>query len=158
MIKHTSPPPVEVVEKIGLSSKEEEKEKAIKIIEEKFKAFEERQEQDNQNPKSVKKKKSHFWSDFKVVFSLLILVGLAIAAVIVKVNQFINEPLIMQLKIRTLLSIRNYLHLFQVLVYNPQVGITFSETSNHSMLEQNKNSNQKYTGVGYIPDYDGYIS
>ena len=88
MIKHSSPPPVEDVEKIGLSTKEEEKEKAIKIIEEKLKAFEERQEQDNQNPKSVKKKTSHFWSDFKVVFSLLILVGLAIAAVIVKVNQF----------------------------------------------------------------------
>ena len=51
-----------------------------------------------------------------------------------------------------------YFCFFQVLVYNPQVGITFSETSNHSMLEQNKNSNQKYTGVGYIPDYDGYIS
>ena len=43
-------------------------------------------------------------------------------------------------------------------VLDPKNGVTFSETSNRTKVEQEKNSNQKYTGVGYIPDYDGYIS
>ena len=46
----------------------------------------------------------------------------------------------------------------QVYVFNPKLGITFSETSNQTELEQEKQSNQKYTGAGYIPDHDGYIS
>ena len=41
---------------------------------------------------------------------------------------------------------------------NPKLGITFSETSNITQLEQNKENNQKYTGGGFIPEYDGYIS
>ena len=48
--------------------------------------------------------------------------------------------------------------MLQVLVLDPKNGVTFSETSNRTKVEQEKNSNQKYTGVGYIPDYDGYIS
>ena len=48
--------------------------------------------------------------------------------------------------------------ILQVFVLDPKNGVTFSETSNRTKVEQEKNSNQKYTGVGYIPDYDGYIS
>ena len=84
-MKTLSPPPVEVTEP-SKSTKTEAKEKAIKIIEQKLKSFEEKKEQEeSQGSGTVKKKTSHFWSDFKVYFALTILLGLAIAAVIVKV-------------------------------------------------------------------------
>ena len=67
---------------------------------------------------------------------------------IYSINQ---DPLI------TSLSPSQY-YILQVFVLDPKNGVTFSETSNRTKVEQEKNSNQKYTGVGYIPDYDGYIS
>ena len=90
MNKTRSPPPVEDIE-ITKLSKTEAKEKAIKIIEQKLKSFEEKKEhEESQGPGTVKKKTSHFWSDFKVYFSLTILLGLAVAAVIVKVCRHLN--------------------------------------------------------------------
>ena len=90
-MKTLSPPPVEDVEKSNIS-KTEAKEKAIKIIEQKLKAFEEKKEhEDSQGQGTVKKKTSHFWSDFKVYLALTILLGLAIAAVIVKVRHQVLE-------------------------------------------------------------------
>merc|ERR1719195_1240203 len=108
-----------------VKTKEAEKERAIKIIEEKLE--EKKEHEAEANPKEKSKKTGHFWSDCKVYFALTILVLLALAAVLVK-----------------------------VFVLDPKNGVTFSETSNRTKVEQEKNSNQKYTGVGYIPDYDGY--
>ena len=42
----------------------------------------------------------------------------------------------------------------KVMVINPQNGVTFSEGSNKTKMEQEINSNQKYTGVGFLPGYD----
>merc|ERR1712025_1275490 len=77
----------------------------------------------------VGKKKSHFLSDLKVYVALTIIFLLAVGAVVVKIY-----------------------------VINPKLGITFSDNSNYTDLEQDKQSNQKYTGGGFIPEYDGYIS
>jgi len=116
-----------VVEEISNDSIE--KEQALKLIEEKLAKYQAKKDEENQGKDTVRKKSSHFWSDFKVYFALTVLVLLAVAAVIVKVY-----------------------------VFNPQLGITFTDTSNKTKMEQNKNSNQKYTGIGYLPDYDGYIA
>ena len=43
------------------------KEKALKLIEAKLKRFEEKKEQEATNTEVVQKKKSHFWSDLKVL-------------------------------------------------------------------------------------------
>ena len=40
-------------------------------------------------------------------------------------------------------------------VINPD---SLSDSSNTTDIEQNIESNQKYTGPGFIPEYDGYIS
>ena len=50
-----------------VKTKEAEKERAIKIIEEKLKKFEEKKEHEAEaNPKEKSKKTGHFWSDCKV--------------------------------------------------------------------------------------------
>ena len=73
---------------------------------------------------------------------------MAVGAVVVKV-------ILQQWSTHLSTAISTY---YQVYVINPKLGITFSETSNLTQLEQNKESNQKYTGGGFIPEYDGYIS
>ena len=40
------------------------------------------------------------------------------------------------------------------MVINPQNGVTFSDDSNQTKIYQEINSNQKYTGVGFLPGYD----
>ena len=148
-------------------SKEEAKAEAIRIIEEKLKNVEEKRVEEESregNNGFVGKKKSHFLSDLKVSYQLHLLPGqlklfiiqvyvaliiiflMAVGAVVVKV--------ILQWSTHTAV-ISTY---YQVYVINPKLGITFSETSNQTELEQNKQSNQKYTGGGFIPEYDGYIS
>ena len=52
------------------SNKETEKEKALKLIELKLKRLEEKKEQEATNTEVIQKKKSHFWSDLKVLASL----------------------------------------------------------------------------------------
>merc|ERR1711874_775423 len=104
-------------------SKEEAKAEALRIIEEKLKNVEEKrmeEESKEGNNGFVGKKKSHFLSDLKVYVSLIIIFLLAVGAIVVKVY-----------------------------VINPKLGITFSETSNIPDLEQDKQSNQKYTGGGF---------
>ena len=49
------------------ANKETEKEKALKLIEMKLKRLEEKKEQEASNTEVVQKKKSHFWSDLKVL-------------------------------------------------------------------------------------------
>ena len=74
--------PVEIVEP---SQKAKEKERMLKVIEEKLSNYHEKLEHEKGDVTVVKKKSSHFWSDFKVYIALSILVVLAIAAVLVKV-------------------------------------------------------------------------
>jgi len=84
-------------------SKDEVKAEALRIIEEKLKNLEERKAEEETKEESngfVGKKKSHFLSDVKVYVCLIIIFLLAIGAVVVKVS-----------------------------VFNPKLGITFSETS-----------------------------
>ena len=49
------------------TNKETEKEKALKLIELKLKRLEEKKEQEATNTEVIQKKKSHFWSDLKVL-------------------------------------------------------------------------------------------
>merc|ERR1711884_876818 len=85
-------------------SKDEAKAEALRIIDEKLKSLEERKSEEETHEESsgyVGKKKSHFLSDVKVYVCLTHILLLAIGAVVVKVY-----------------------------VFNPKLGITFSETSN----------------------------
>ena len=69
---------------------------------------------------------------------------LALAAVLLKVRK-------LQHYIRKIAKKNNSL---KVYIWNPANNIEFSDSSNATKIEQNKSSNQKYTGVGYLPDYD----
>ena len=44
-------------------------------------------------------------------------------------------------------------NIFQILIFD-----TEEEDGTFQPLEQQKNDNKKYIGLGFIPDYDGYIS
>ena len=102
------------------------------------------------------KKKSHFLSDVKASESTIIRPNLyLISAGLCLLNHYISlgnwsgggkgtnvKPSLLRIK---------YNNNLQVYVFNPKLGITFSETSNITELDQAKQSNQKYTGAGYIP-------
>ena len=62
MIRDVSPS----IEDIHLDSRTEEKEKTLKLIEQKLKSYEEKKEQEASNQPKAVKKKGHFWSDCKV--------------------------------------------------------------------------------------------
>ena len=62
MIRGVSPN----IEDINLESRSSEKEKTLKLIEQKLKSYEEKQEQDDSNQPQAVKKNGHFWSDCKV--------------------------------------------------------------------------------------------
>ena len=71
---------------------------------------------------------------------MLVCTGLAIVVVILKVGEKC--------------STRPYKNnIFQVLIFD-----TEEEEGSFQPLEQQKNDNKKYNGLGFIPDYDGYIS
>ena len=53
-----------VVEEISNDSIE--KEQALKLIEEKLAKYQAKKDEENQGKDTVRKKSSHFWSDFKV--------------------------------------------------------------------------------------------
>ena len=57
------------IEDIHLESRTEEKEKTLKLIEQKLKSYEEKKEQEASNQPQAVKKKGHFWSDCKVNYS-----------------------------------------------------------------------------------------
>ena len=94
MTRDASPPTEEI--------RSAEKEKTLKLIEQKLKSYEEKKElEEASHPQAVKKKQGHFWSDCKVggikvkpfnllsrqvYFSLIILVLLAAGAVVFKVS------------------------------------------------------------------------
>ena len=62
MIRDVSPN----IEDINLESRSAEKEKTLKLIEQKLKSYEEKKEQEDSNQPQAVKKKGHFWSDCKV--------------------------------------------------------------------------------------------
>lgn len=62
MIRDVSPS----IEDIHLESRTVEKEKTLKLIEQKLKSYEEKKEQEASNQPQAVKKKGHFWSDCKV--------------------------------------------------------------------------------------------
>ena len=62
MIRDMSPN----VEDVNLESRTAEKEKTLKLIEQKLKSYEEKKELEDSNQPQAVKKKGHFWSDCKV--------------------------------------------------------------------------------------------
>ena len=54
------------IEDINLESRSAEKEKTLRLIEQKLKSYEEKKEQEDSNQPQAVKKKGHFWSDCKV--------------------------------------------------------------------------------------------
>jgi glycerol-3-phosphate responsive antiterminator len=63
--------------------------------------------------------------------------------------------LVVTLKVRIMLSARQLeiFIIYQVFIFDTEV-----EDETFQPLEQQKNDNKKYNGLGFIPDYDGYIS
>ena len=66
MIRDVSPS----IEDVHLKSRSEEKEKTLKLIEQKLKSYEEKKELEGSNQPKAVKKKGHFWSDCKVQLDL----------------------------------------------------------------------------------------
>lgn len=66
MIRDVSPN----IEDINLESRSAEKEKTLKLIEQKLKSYEEKKEQEDSNQPQAVKKKGHFWSDCKVEWTM----------------------------------------------------------------------------------------
>ena len=52
-----------------------------------------------------------------------------------------------------MLSQLKLFNIYQVFIFD-----TEGEDDTFQPLEQKKNDNKKYNGLGFIPDYDGYIS
>ena len=69
MIRDVSPS----IEDVHLKSRSEEKEKTLKLIEQKLKSYEEKKELEGSNQPKAVKKKGHFWSDCKVQLIFLVM-------------------------------------------------------------------------------------